>query len=139
MDKPRPLANHPNLIRLDASRGISHGFVAGDADLPAMGSITRRSESLTSASLVPTTPPPQSDTPIRQLHLASPSPQSNVGSAHRPVIKVDDVRRQKHKQQNQRHHDVVVQASPFVRPPDVSRGLCARRNSSAARERKGLW
>src|SRR5579885_2855034 len=35
------------------------------------------------------------------------------------VLEVDPVRRKKHEYQDQRDHDVVVQAAPLVRPQDV--------------------
>src|SRR6202011_4643093 len=36
------------------------------------------------------------------------------------VLKVDEVRRNKNKEENQRDHDVVVQAAPLIRPKNVS-------------------
>src|SRR6202158_3097862 len=40
------------------------------------------------------------------------------------VLEVDEVRRNKNKEENQRDHDVVVQAAPLIRPKNVS-AYCA--------------
>src|SRR5437879_2422145 len=39
---------------------------------------------------------------------------------HRFVLKVDEARRNKNKEENQRDHDVIVQAAPLIRPKNVS-------------------
>src|SRR6266404_5994020 len=36
------------------------------------------------------------------------------------VLKVDEARRNKNKEENQRDHDVIVQAAPLIRPKNVS-------------------
>src|SRR5208282_133509 len=36
------------------------------------------------------------------------------------VLEVDEVRRNKHKEKNQRDHDVVMQAAPLIRPENIS-------------------
>src|SRR5208282_2946400 len=56
------------------------------------------------------------------------------------VFEVDEVRRNKNKEENQRYHNVVMQAAPLIRPKNVSAdcapdrahggdGACKRRRS----------
>src|SRR5258708_38733917 len=58
------------------------------------------------------------------------------------VLKVDEVRRDKNKKENQRDHDVVVQAAPLVRPENVAANCAPDRahwGDGAFKRRRGCF
>src|SRR5271157_5362532 len=112
---------HPDFVTLQMSRNVFDGFDIGNAD--------RSRDGLDDLFQLPANVAIRGGIHRRGLDLID---KLALGAGHhhhagkmrdalnRFFLVVDEVRRNKDKEQNQRDHDVVVQAAPLIRPKNVS-------------------
>src|SRR5260370_4977483 len=119
--KPALFLFNPNFVTLRVSGSVLDGLVPGDADRPGDG--------FNDPLQLPANISAVSGIHFRGLDLIDElallaGNHNHAGKMRialdRFVLKVDNVRRNKNKEENQRDHDVVVQAAPVIRPKNVS-------------------
>src|SRR6266851_9055447 len=119
--KPALFLFNPNFVTLRVSRSVFDGLVPGDAHGPGDG--------FNDPLQLPANISTVSGIHFRGLDLIDELALLTGNHNHagkmritldRFVLKVDEVRRNKNKEQNQRDHDVVMQAPPLIRPKNVS-------------------
>src|ERR1700694_4852494 len=119
--KPALFLFNPNFVTLRVSGSVFDGLVPGDAARPGDG--------FNDPLQLPANISAVSGIHFRGLdlidELALLAGNHNHAGKMRIardlfVLKVDKVRRNKNKEENQRDHDVIVQAAPLIRPKNVS-------------------
>src|SRR5882762_5526403 len=119
--KPALFLFNPNFITLRVSGSVFDGLIPGDAD--------RSGDGFNDPLQLPANVTTVSGIHFRRLDLIDElallaGNHNHAGkmriALNRFVLKVDEARRNKNKQENQRDHDVIVQAAPLIRPKNVS-------------------
>src|SRR5437660_4753377 len=119
--KPALFLFNPNFVTLRVSRSVFDGLVPGDAHRPGDG--------FNDPFQLPANISTVSGIHFRGLDLIDElallaGNHNHAGKMRialdRFVLKVDEVRRNKNKEENQRDHDVIVQAAPLIGPKNVS-------------------
>src|SRR6266404_6936059 len=119
--KPALFLFNPNFITLRVSGSVFDGLVPGDAD--------RSGDGFDDPLQLPANISTVSGIHFRGLDLIDElallaGNDNDAGKMRialdRFVLKVDEARRNKNKEENQRDHDVIVQAAPLIRPKNVS-------------------
>src|SRR6267143_2454437 len=141
--KPALFLFNPNFVTLRVSGSVFDGLVPGNAHRPGDG--------FNDPLQLPANISTVSGIHFRGLDLIDElallaGNHNHAGKMRialdRFVLKVDEVRRNKNKQENQRDHDVIVQAAPLIRPKNVSADCAPDRahgRDGAFKRRRGCF
>src|SRR5258708_36581875 len=112
---------HPDFVTLGVSGGVSDGLVPGNAHRPGnwFDDLLQLPANILAVSAIHCVGLDLVDEPALLAGNHNHAGKMRI-ALDWFVLKVDEVRRDKNKKENQRDHDVVVQAAPVVRQENVA-------------------